>query len=383
MSNSTPIRISNFKLNITAEDERFIIENIRKVLAGDRWTIGPMTESFEGAFRAFTGSSHAIAVTNGGTALVALLLGLEVPDDSIVLCPTLTAPPTPHAILASHMRVAFADSCPNDLGLDVNDVERKLDQYGDQVGAVITVHVGGWISPGIEDLQALCQQKGIPLIEDCAHSHGSFLNGNHAGSTAGLATYSFFMTKPLTAGEGGIITAEDGALADKLRIMRNYGKKHPGNHKLPGFNWRMSEFNAVVAWWASRNAVRIIEERRAIAARYDQMLTGGRGYTIVNVPGCNCSYYKYALLLDSKHNRDQIAQQMRCLGIQLAGGIYDTLCHEEPYFRSIPKRVLNACDSFPGAESVARRQLCLPLYPGLTYREQELVVQRLRNHLAD
>lgn len=383
MAQSMRNRVSNFKLNVTEDDEHFILENIRKVLAGNCWSIGPMTESFEEAFCDFTDSSHAVAVTNGGIALVALLRGLDVPDDSIVICPTLTAPPTPHAILASHMKVVFADSRTDDLGLDVDDVERRLDQYGDKVGAVITVHVGGWISPTIKNLYALCQRRGVPLIEDCAHAHGSFLNGRHAGSTTGLGTYSFFMTKPLTSGEGGIITTENTELADKLRIMRNYGKCHPGKHRLPGFNWRMSEFNAVVAWWASRNGLSITDQRRAIAAKYDRMLADGPGYSIVNVPGCKCSYYKYALLLDPAHDRDQVAQRMRDrFGIQLAGGIYDTLCHEEPYFCSIPERVLNASDSFPGSESVARRQLCLPLYPRLSNFEQELVVEGLRGVLA-
>ena len=95
MAQSMRNRVSNFKLNVTEDDEHFILENIRKVLAGNCWSIGPMTESFEEAFCDFTDSSHAVAVTNGGIALVALLRGLDVPDDSIVICPTLTAPPTP------------------------------------------------------------------------------------------------------------------------------------------------------------------------------------------------------------------------------------------------------------------------------------------------
>ena len=373
------IKVSNFKLILSKEDKTFILQKVREVLSSSRWTVGPMGEAFEEAFKRLTGAPHAVAVGDGGAALIAALQALEVLEGSLIICPTLTAPPTPHAILAAGMKVVFADSCEDDLGLDPEDLKRKLVQYRGKIGAVIAVHVGGWISPRIKEIVKMCEREGIPLIEDCAHAHGSWLEGKHAGTFTKVGTFSFFMTKPLTSGEGGIGIAEEKAVRDAIRVIRNYGKDEHGVHIRKGFNYKMSEFEAAVALWASLNGKKITDERRKIAARYDEMLTGRGGLRIVKVPGCTCSYYKYAIVLDPGINRDEAKKRLlEEHGVEASGGIYDTLCHEEPYFRTIPEQVLNAQESFPQAERFARRQLCLPLYPGLTEREQKIVVQALQ-----
>ncbi len=377
------IKVSNFKLILEEEDKTFILNKTREVLDSHRWTVGPVGTAFEEAFKSFTGSSSAVAVGDGGAAIIAVLQALNIPEGSLILCPTLTAPPTPHAILAANMKVVFADSNPDDLGLDPVDVEKKLNQYKNQIKAVITVHVGGWISPRIKEIKKLCDRHGIPLIEDCAHAHGSWFEGKHAGSTAGIATYSFFMTKPLTSGEGGIVTAESKELTESIRIIRNYGKNDQGVHVIKGFNHKLSEFNAVVALWASVNAKRLTEERRKIAGIYDELLANVPGFKIVKVPECTCSYYKYILVLDPKLDRDEIKKTLlHEYGVEVSGGVYDTLCHQEPYFRTVPQEVLNVSDSFPKAEDFSRRQICLPLYPGLGKADQKLVVDSLKNLLS-
>jgi dTDP-4-amino-4,6-dideoxygalactose transaminase len=375
------IKVSNFKLLLSEEDKKFILGKTGEVLSSHRWTVGPQGEAFEEAFKRFTGFSRAVAVANGGAALVAVLQALEIPEGRIVVCPTLTAPPTPHAILAAGMKVVFADSNPDDLGLDPEDLRKKLDQYQGRIGAVIAVHVGGWVSPNIQQIHELCRNQGIPLIEDGAHAHGSRFQGRHAGSWGRAATFSFFMTKPLTSGEGGIVTTEDKSLVEAIRLIRNYGKNEKGAHVTKGFNFKMSEFDAVVALWASLNASRLIEERRKIAAIYDRLLEGLGEIRVVKVPGCDASYYKYIVVLASPLNRDQVNKRLfKEHGIESSGGVYDTLCHQEPYFCS-QENVLNGSSRFPQAEAFAKQQLCLPLYPGLTEEEQHLVVEGLRNSL--
>lgn len=379
---SSEIRVSNFKLILSEEDKTFILQKVREVLSSNRWTAGSMGQAFEEAFNQLTGIAHSVAVGDGGAALIAALQALKVPENSIVICPTLTAPPTPHAILAAGMKVVFADSCEDDLGLDPEDLKRKIEKYRGNIGAVIAVHVGGWISPRIKEIMRICEHAGIPLIEDCAHAHGSWLEGKHAGTFAKVGTFSFFMTKPLTSGEGGIVISHDQSLTDAIRVIRNYGKDEHGIHLRKGFNYKMSEFESAVALWASLNGKKITDERRKIAAYYDKSLAGLEGIQIIKVPSCTCSYYKYAITVDSPLGRDEIK---KCLlqeyGVEVSGGIYDTLCHEEPYFRTLPERVLNARESFPQAERFARRQLCLPLYPGLSSQDQDWVAESLRNTL--
>lgn len=380
---STEVRISNFKIMLSEVDREFILKKLEEVLRSHRWTVGPVGEALEEAFRKFAGAREAVAVVHGGAALVAILEALKIPEGSVVICPTLTAPPTPHAILNAGLKVVFADSDPHDLGLDLEDVRRKLRQYEGKVTAIIAVHVAGWISPKITELHNLCLEHGIPLIEDCAHAHGSLLQGRPAGSTAKLAAYSFFMTKPLTSGEGGIVTTDNQALAHDIRLIRNYGKNKEGQHVMKGFNYKLSEFNAVIALWAVTNAPRLLRERRKIAASYDRLLEPVDGIRIIKVPGCDSSYYKYVVTIRTGISRDKVRDSLLAEhGIEVAGGVYDTLCHEEPYFRSVPDRVLNSFESFPQAECFARQQLCLPLYPGLTEEEQSQVANGFKQVMA-
>lgn len=374
------IRVPNFKINLSKKDKAFIRTNMGKVLNSSRWTSGPVAEEFEEAFKNYAGAPYAVAVSNGGAAIVAILQALHIPKDSVIICPTLTAPPTPHAILLAGMRVVFADSNLDDLGLNVSDVERKIKRHKGKVRAVIAVHVGGWISPRIKEINQLCKRHGIFLIEDCAHAHGSFLDGKHAGSTGIAAAYSFFMTKTLTCGEGGIVTSKDKRLIDEIRIIRNYGKNEQGIHMMNGFNYKFSEFNAAIALWATANASRIIRKRRAMAFYYDNLLKDTAGISVLNVPRCLCGYYKYIVNLTNAMNRDKFKEILLYrYGIEAAGGVYDVLCHQEPYFKSLPRRILNMHERFPCAERFSRAQVCLPLYLGLKRKEQRYVVESMRS----
>ncbi|MDP3143547.1 MAG: DegT/DnrJ/EryC1/StrS family aminotransferase, partial [Candidatus Omnitrophota bacterium] len=155
------IKIPNFRIVLRPKDKKFILKKIQEVLASNRWTAGRQNAALEEAFEKHIGFPYAAAVNNGGAGLVAVLQGLGLPKGSLILCPTLTAAPTAHAILAAGMRVVFADSSLDDLGLDLGDVKRKLDIYKDKIRAVICVHIGGWISPRIGELNKLCKKYGV------------------------------------------------------------------------------------------------------------------------------------------------------------------------------------------------------------------------------
>src|SRR5262245_4459350 len=336
------IRVPNFRIVLAEQDIQEILDVLGTSLRQSRWVLGPATAAFEGAFARYVGAKHALAIANGGSALVAILRGLDLPENSAVVCPTLTAPPTAHAILEAGMRIVWVDADPDSLGIGVSELERTLSEHSKRVSAVIAVHIGGWISPQIEALRSLCESRGVVLIEDCAHAHGSTLNGRPAGRSGVAAAYSFFMTKPLTSGEGGAVVTDSRELAEAVSVIRNYGKDSHGIHVRRGFNHRISEFNAAVALWATRNAARLIGERRRLARRYDELLAGADQIDIVQVPHCEASYYKYIVRLASPHDRDRVRNDLlHEHGIEPVGGVYDRLCHEEPYFRSLGTDVLN------------------------------------------
>ncbi|MFC1482215.1 DegT/DnrJ/EryC1/StrS family aminotransferase [Myxococcota bacterium] len=372
------IVVPGFDIRLSDEDIATITKRTREIAAGRQWTTGTTALDFERTMETFTGAPHAVAVSNGGAALVCLLKALGLPRSSVVLCPTLTAPPTPHSILLSGHRVAFMDTILEHLGPSIEEVDRLTRRFGDQLSAIITVHLGGWISPKVEALRHYCEKRNLPLIEDCAHAHGSYLNGLHAGSFSGLAAFSFFMTKTLPAGEGGVATVRDSVIAERMRVIRNYGKDQFGRHVQEGFNFRISEFSAAVALWATKNGERIVAERRSLAEAYDFALKDVDALEIVQIPGCQCGYYKYIVRVRAPFDRDQVRHKLlHEHGIETAGGVYDTLCHEEPWFCTVPKRVLNVGDDFPLAARFARTQLCLPLFPGMTSEEQDAVVSAL------
>lgn len=371
-------QVRNFRMLLSRSEKDFILTKVASVLDSDQWTNGALTEAFEQAFEAFCGQP-SVALSSGGAALTAALWALDVPRNSIVLCPTLTAPPTPHAILLAGMRVMLVDCSPGDIGIDPARVREIIQRRGSEIGAVICVHLGGWISRGTAELAEICQRAHIPLIEDCAHAHGAALDGRPVGSFGRLAAYSFFMTKPLTAGEGGMVSSDDAHVIERLRIIRNYGKAPNGAHVMQGFNFRSSEFGAAVGLWAATHAHALLEERRRLAATYDELVADVAGVSVLAVPGCRSSYYKYVLETDAAR-RAQVKDVLRHVhGVELAGGVYDALCHEEQWFRTCPERVLNVGDAFPVAEAFARRQFCLPLYPGMTLDQQVRVVDALKD----
>lgn len=361
------------------EDKEFILGKTQEALENNQWTVGFLNTALEKEFQRFTASVYAATVSNGGAALVAILEALEIPEGGLVICPTLTAPPTPHAILAAGMRVVFVDSNAEDLGLDLEDVERKLKAFGRRIKAVIAVHVGGWLSPKIYQLVSLCKKYGAYLIEDCAHACGSRLNDRPVGLWGIAAAYSLFMTKPIAAGEGGVVTSSNKKLIEAVKIIRNYGKNKYGLHICKGFNYKLSEFNAAVALWAIKNAGYIIRERQRQAALYDELLRNLDGASIFKVPEVSCSYYKYILILNKSINRDKFKRiLLQKYGVESAGGVYDVLCHQEPFFWSAKNKVLNAKEKFPAAEEFSRRQACLPLYLGLKKEEQKYVADSVR-----
>jgi len=394
------LNVPILRVPFSDDSTRFIHEGIDQILASGHLTQGGETAKWEEMFAAFTGAKHAIACSNGTAALELILRGLGIEGGSVIV-PTNTFLATALAVMHAGNRVIFADSDPATLALDLADVERRLT---DDVAAVILVHIGGIIPPYVDDLKKLCDDRGIVLIEDAAHAHGSTINGRHAGTLGVAGGFSFFPTKVLTTGEGGMVTTSDDDLADRIKKIRNQGKDPVLAYHISevGLNYRVSEFTALIGVQQMMQAEAVIADRHRVAAHYDQSLADMPGISPLPLPdGVTSSYYKYVAYLDEDVDRASLKSAMREMyGVALTGEVYADLCHNEPLWGRFSYCGKDRCNDpvacnrwpacgcsqqqggFPGAEYIRKHHVCLPVYPGLTDEELSHVTESLCEALA-
>ena len=377
-------KIPLLRLNYSKREKKFISLGIKEILNSGFLTMGKKVEHFEELFAKFIGTKYAVAVNSGTSALEIPLRALNVKDKSIII-PTNTFMATPLAAIHAGAKVIFADISRNNLSIDPKEIEKKI--VKETVG-VILVHVGGFISPSWKEIKKICKLNNIFILEDAAHAHGSKINNQNAGSLGIAAAFSFYPTKVLTTGEGGMITTNDRSLYKKFLILREHGKKIPEEniHTELGYNWRLNEISGLLGIQQVKKAKYIIKERRKQAAQYDKILKNISNLKLQKIPSkVKSSYYKYIIFVKNSI-RDKIKKAMyRKFGVSLPGEVYRTLCHSQPVFKKHKSEILKVGDqSFANAKKVASEQLCLPLYPGLKKKEityvSDSLIKILKNY---
>lgn len=220
-------------------------ERLLAVLESGQWWFGERVREFEAAYAAFQGSRFAVTCTNGTTAIEMALRGLGVVEGDEVIVPPYTFIATASAVVTVGAIPVFADIEPDTLCLDPTDVARKVTP---RTKAVIPVHVAGRMAD-MEAISAVAAKRGLVVIEDAAHAWGSQLQGRGAGTLGRCGTFSFQVSKNLTAGEGGIMVTDDEELADLCRSFTHCGRRRGSawyDHDYLGSNLRMTEFQAAV-----------------------------------------------------------------------------------------------------------------------------------------
>jgi len=395
------MNIPILRIPFAEEEKAFIETELRKIFESGILTMGKYTHEFEGLFAKFTGAKYAVPVSNGTAALEIILraLGLEGQD---VIVPTNTFLATAFSVIHSGNKVIFADSDPETLCLDIEDVKQRITE---RTRAVILVHIGGIITPKVFDLQRLCAERNLYLIEDCAHAHGCSINGRQAGTLGIAGAFSFFPTKVLTTGEGGMITTNDEPVYRKAAMIRNHGKNPDLSNRMSeiGHNYRVSEFTAMLGVQQMNKAPSVIKERQRIARFYDEALKEVHGVRpLILLKDVFSTYYKYIAYLDESYDRAQVKKVLKeKYGVSLTGEVYADLCHTEPVWDSYTycgRERRNgdvACtrwpscscgqrqSGFPGAEYISQHHICLPLYSGLSNEELKYVVYSLKNTLTE
>jgi perosamine synthetase len=370
------VNIPAARIVFSDDDRAAILSMVDQTLRTGSLTLGPFTRELEDGFRARHGAPHAVAVSSGTSALEIILRAIGVEGREVVV-PANTFFATAAAVLHAGGTPRFADVAPDTLALSADTLEAAL---GENTAGVVLVHIGGLISPEVDAIRTLCERRGLFLVEDAAHAHGSSLDGRPAGSFGVASAFSFYPTKVMTTGEGGMIVTADGRIRDDAVIYRDQGKAGflGGDHVRLGYAWRMSELHAAVGIVQLRRLDEFIKIRREVADQYDEGLAGMPGITpIIPSAGSETNYYKYIAMLDPGIDRNTVKIALKeDHGVSLSGEVYASPLHQQPVFSGSHEGTL------PVAEDVCRRHVCLPIHSDMTRDEAAHVLDGLRTVLA-
>lgn len=366
------------RLTVPSIDEEDL-DAVRRTIASGFLIQGPRVAEFEDIVGHRVGASHAVAVANGTCALQLALASLDVNGGDVCIVPAYSWVATANAVELCGARPVFVDIDPRTFNMDVNKLEETLAslmsraETAGRVKAVMPVHAFGLMAD-MGAINAICARWGVPVIEDAACALGASLNQQQAGSCGMLGCFSFHPRKAVTTGEGGMITTDDAALARRIRALRNHGLDPDAPTQdfiLPGYNFRLTEFQAALGIVQMKKLERIIRKRAEAASRYDRML-GGSPFECPHTPPGACHVYQsFVTLLPARFApaRGDIIRAARKNGVELqVGTIHMPLT---TYFRS---RYGHREGDFPVTDAVAARALTLPLYEDISFDQQSTVV---------
>jgi dTDP-4-amino-4,6-dideoxygalactose transaminase len=298
-----------------------------EIFTSQTWSEGKFTTLFEDAWGAYS-KTRAVAFSSWSGAALAALEYYNV-KDRVVLCPSNTFMATPLSVVKAGGVPEFVDCNKTDLCMSYDDLVKKIEIYNPKI--VMLVHIGGHIAFDVERITAVCKERGIILIEDCAHAHGASWKGKKAGTWGSAGIYSFYATKTMSTGEGGMLVTHDESLCAYARKYRNYGKFE---YDVPGLNFRMSEFTAALGCVQTDRLNDIIAWKNEYA---EKVLNPVHPKRVYFPDGMVSGYYKYIVFEEVQPS---------------TGKVYDSGCH------TIMKRDY----SLPNTDWVNKNHWCVPIY---------------------
>jgi perosamine synthetase len=332
---------------------------------------GAEVEAFEAEFARAVGARYAIAVSSGTAALFLAYRALLKPGDEIIV-PDFTFVATASMALAAGARPVFADVNPGTFTLDPEDVERRLTP---RTRALAPVHLYGRPAD-ITELRRIARRHHLWLIWDAAQAHGATYAGRDVGSFPDVVCYSFYPSKNMTTGEGGMLTTSDAALARELRLARSHGEQQRYQHLRLGFNFRLTEPAAALGREQLRTLPRAVEKRRRNAALLCPGLADLSGIEIspeAHPPGH--AYNLFTLRLNSRIFRISRATFQVAL---LRRGIETAIHYPRPLHRQPIFRGFGSDRDFPASTELGRTVLSLPVHPGLSPDDLLHIVRSIR-----
>jgi perosamine synthetase len=353
-----------------AEEEAAVL----RVLASARLTQGEYVAAFEQRFAELCQVREAVAVSSGTAALHLALLAHNIGPGDEVITTAFSFAATANVILLVGATPVFVDIEPDTYTIDPIQVQAALSR---RTKAIIAVHLYGHPCD-MSRLRQLAEAYSLVLIENASQAHAAAINGRPVGSF-GTGCFSFYATKNMTTGEGGMVTTNDPAIAEQMRLLRNHGQEAPYYHIALGYNLRMTELQAALGLAQLEKLESFTQRRIANATFLTERLKGAVQTPIVR-PGYRHVYHRYTIRVPS--HRNEWAVKLRTQGIDTAIH-YPLPIHQQPFYLRRPSlfRILspgkrsplkggNPTARLPATESAAQQVLSLPVHPALS--EQEL-----------
>ena len=365
-------RLPKARPYVSEEDIVSLQDDFAAILRSGQMTQGEYLRRFEDAFAGYVGVNHAVGLHSGTAPLEIALRYWEVTGREVIV-PTNTFIASANAVLLAGGTPVLADISPSSLSSSLPQIRRHLT---DETRGVIVVHIAGLIPPDIGEIRAFCREHGLFLLEDAAHAHGASLDNRRAGNLGDAAGFSFFPTKVMTCGEGGMLTTDDPQLAAFARSFRCHGIAAEGRELVRlGTNARLPELSAALGLQQLRRLDEFLEERQRLANLYVEHLQDMSGIGLLRPPAHLVhAYYKFPALLPAGCDRRRVLEVLKEEYGVVCGSVYWPPCHLEPFYR---ERFGYKEGSFPVAESVLWRTITLPLFVGLTDRDVAYVCHAL------
>jgi perosamine synthetase len=351
------------------------------VLRTSRLSLGPRMEEFEQSIARYVGTTRAVAVNSGTSALHLCIRALGISEGDEVIVPSFAFVAVANVLRYERAVPVFVDIDPQTLNLDPARIEEAITP---RTRAIIVVHTFG-TPAALDEILEIARRHKLFVIEDACEALGALFDGRKVGSFGDAAVFGFYPNKQITSGEGGMLVTSDSKLAELARKLRNQGRTESGEwlqHDQLGYNYRISELNCALGAAQLQRIETILEQREAIAREYHRRLQNQPDLELpaIELPRCRISWFVYVFRLNKRFaasHRDRIVQEMASRGI--ACGRYFAPIHLQPAYRAQPHR----CMTLTQTESIASRTLALPFFNQLTDDQITEVCGNLAELLAN
>lgn len=352
--------------------EKNEINEVIKVLKSGELSQGKWVEEFENSFAKFCLTKYAIAVSNGTTALQLALLALGVKQGDEVITTPFTFIATSNSILYTGAKPVFVDIDQGTFNIDPDFIEKKITS---KTKVILPVHLYG-LPADMDKISKIAKKHKLYVIEDAAQAHGAMIGTRLAGNFGDLAAFSFYSTKNITTGEGGMVTTNNEVFAKRLKILRNHGMERRYHHDILGFNFRMTNIAAAIGIHQLKKLNKFNKKRAENARFLTKQLSEIKGIATPFIPkNFTHVFHQYTILVKKgKNERDKLTQYLNKNGIN-ASVYYPIPAYKQNFMLQLYPNL-----HLKNAEAAADQVLSLPIHPAVKKEDLARIANLIKEH---